>query len=167
VHREGQFLRLCYIGIQYPWEINISEEEQWAKVITDRKRSYIEKNCFKNSHTTTAVQLNSSGGPVSTKTARREIRKCNIHCRATSAKPLITESNAQMRKCNIHGRATSAKPLITESNAQMRKCNINCRAASAKPLITESNAQMRKCNIHCRATSAKPLITESNAQMSK
>jgi hypothetical protein len=31
------------------WEGNISEEEQWAKIDIDRKRSYIEKNCFENS----------------------------------------------------------------------------------------------------------------------
>jgi hypothetical protein len=33
------------------WEDNISEEEQWAKINTDRKRSsYIEKDCFEKSH---------------------------------------------------------------------------------------------------------------------
>jgi hypothetical protein len=36
--------------------------------------------------------------PVSTKTVRRELHKCNIHGTAAIAKPLITESNVQIRK---------------------------------------------------------------------
>jgi hypothetical protein len=33
------------------WEDNISEQEQWAKINIDRKRSsYIEKDCFEKSH---------------------------------------------------------------------------------------------------------------------
>jgi hypothetical protein len=36
-----------YVGIHESWEENISEEEQWAKISIDRKRSsYIEKDCF-------------------------------------------------------------------------------------------------------------------------
>jgi hypothetical protein len=35
---------------------------------------------------------------VSTKTVRRELHKSYIHGRASTAKPLISESNAQMRK---------------------------------------------------------------------
>jgi hypothetical protein len=58
---------------QESWEDNISEEEQWAKINTDRKRSsYIEKGCFEN-HTTTAAELNIHlEDPGSTKTVRRE-----------------------------------------------------------------------------------------------
>jgi hypothetical protein len=44
--------------------------------------------------------------PVSSKTLRREIRKSNMHGRAATAKPLITESNAQMRKRWCHGHET-------------------------------------------------------------
>jgi hypothetical protein len=44
VHRERQFLRLCR------HTDNIGEEEQWAKINTDRKRtSYIEKVCSEKS----------------------------------------------------------------------------------------------------------------------
>jgi hypothetical protein len=33
------------------WEDNIGEEEQWAKIDIERKRSsYIEKDCFEKSH---------------------------------------------------------------------------------------------------------------------
>jgi hypothetical protein len=36
-----------YVGIHDSWDDNISEEEQWAKINIDRKRSsYIEKDCF-------------------------------------------------------------------------------------------------------------------------
>jgi hypothetical protein len=39
-----------YVSIHETWEDNISEEEQWAKINTNRKRSsYIEKNCFEKS----------------------------------------------------------------------------------------------------------------------
>jgi hypothetical protein len=32
------------------WEDNVSEEEEWEKIIFDRKRSsYIEKDCFEKS----------------------------------------------------------------------------------------------------------------------
>jgi hypothetical protein len=37
-------------GTHGPWEDNISEEEQWGKINTDRKRStYIETDCFEKS----------------------------------------------------------------------------------------------------------------------
>jgi hypothetical protein len=54
-------------------------------------------------HTTTAAQVTAElnihlEGPVYTKTVRRQLHKSNIHGRAATAKPLITESNAQMRK---------------------------------------------------------------------
>jgi hypothetical protein len=41
-------LRLC--RLLESWEDNISEEEQWVKINTDRKRSSsIEKDCFRKS----------------------------------------------------------------------------------------------------------------------
>jgi hypothetical protein len=48
-------------------------------------------------------------GPVSSRTVQRELHKINIHCTAATAKPLITESNAQMRKrwCHDHKTWTS------------------------------------------------------------
>jgi hypothetical protein len=87
------------------WEDNISEEEQWVKVNTDRKRSlYIEKNCFEKS-----PNYCSTGGrtaklnihledPVYTKTAKFELHKSNIHSRAATTIHLRTESNVQTRK---------------------------------------------------------------------
>jgi hypothetical protein len=37
-----------YVSIHESWGDNISEEEQWAKINIDRKRSsYVEKDCFK------------------------------------------------------------------------------------------------------------------------
>jgi hypothetical protein len=40
------------VGIHESYEDNISEEEQWAKINIDRKRSsYTEKDCFKKSRT--------------------------------------------------------------------------------------------------------------------
>jgi hypothetical protein len=47
--------------------------------------------------------------PISTKTIRRELQKSNIHGRAATATPLITESNAQMHKqwCHNHKTWTS------------------------------------------------------------
>jgi hypothetical protein len=94
-----------YVGTHDSIEYNVSEEEQWAKIKTDRKRSsYIAKGCFERSH-----NYCSTGGriaelsihhedPVSTKTVRRELHKSNIHGRAAIAKPLITESHAQRLK---------------------------------------------------------------------
>jgi predicted transcriptional regulator len=39
-----------YVDIHESWEENISEEEQWAKINTDKKRSsFIEKDCFEKS----------------------------------------------------------------------------------------------------------------------
>jgi DUF4097 and DUF4098 domain-containing protein YvlB len=84
---------------------NISEEEQWAKINIDRKRSScIEKNCFEKSRTI-ATQVTAElnihlEDPVSTKTVRGELHTSNIHGRgrAATAKPLITESSAQLHK---------------------------------------------------------------------
>jgi hypothetical protein len=83
-------------------EDNVSEEEQWAKINIDRKRSsYIEKNCFEKlqnycSTGDRTAELNIHlEDPVSTKTLRRELHKSNIHGRAATAKPTITGSSAQ------------------------------------------------------------------------
>jgi hypothetical protein len=61
-------------------------------------RSFVSKN-----HTTVAAYVAAELNihlvdPVSTKAARHELHKFNIHGRAKCAKPLITESNAQMHK---------------------------------------------------------------------
>jgi hypothetical protein len=41
-----------YVHIHKSWEDNISEEEQWVKISSDRKRSsYTEKECFEKSQT--------------------------------------------------------------------------------------------------------------------
>jgi hypothetical protein len=97
------------------WKDNISEEEQWTKINIDTKRSsYVEKDCFEQSDNCSTgertAELNIHlENPVSTKTARFELHKSNIHGRATISKPLITESNAQMRKgcCHDHKTSTS------------------------------------------------------------
>jgi hypothetical protein len=52
------------------------------------------------------AELNIHLGQVSTKTAQRELHKSNIHGRAETAKPLITESDAHMRKRWCHDRKT-------------------------------------------------------------
>jgi hypothetical protein len=44
--------------------------------------------------------------PVSTKTVQSQLHKSNIHGRPASAKPLITENNAQVRKRWCHNRKT-------------------------------------------------------------
>jgi hypothetical protein len=80
------------------WEGNISEEEQWAKISTDTKRSsYIVKDSCKNRKTTAAqvtAELNIHlEDPVSSKTVRRRFDKSNIHSYIATAKPLITENN--------------------------------------------------------------------------
>jgi hypothetical protein len=93
-------------GIHESWEeSNISEEEQWAKMNTDRRRSsYIENDYFEKSqnYCSTAdrkAELNINfEDPVSPRTLRRELHKSNLHGRAAIAKPQITKSNAQMRK---------------------------------------------------------------------
>jgi hypothetical protein len=85
------------------------EEEQWAKINIDRKRSScIEKYCLEKS-LNYASQVRAGVNihvevTVSTQTVRRELHKSNIHDRAAIAKPLITESNAQMRQrwCHNH-----------------------------------------------------------------
>jgi hypothetical protein len=39
-----------YVGIRKSWEDNVSEEKQWAKIKTDRKRSsYTNKDCLEKS----------------------------------------------------------------------------------------------------------------------
>jgi hypothetical protein len=79
----------------------MSEEEQWAKINTDRKKSlYIEKDCFDKSQNycstgdrTTKLNIHLED-PVSTKT----VRQIQHHGRAAVAKPLITKGNSQMHK---------------------------------------------------------------------
>jgi hypothetical protein len=74
--------------------------------LTERDCRTLRKTVWKN-HTTTAAELNiHPEDPVSRKTVRRELHKSNIHGRAATAKPLITESNAQMRKRRCHDRKT-------------------------------------------------------------
>jgi hypothetical protein len=47
-----------YVGIHESWEDNTSEEEKWANINIDRKRSsYTEKDFFSKNHTTIAAQV--------------------------------------------------------------------------------------------------------------
>jgi hypothetical protein len=72
----------------------------------------IEKDCFEKSQNYCSTgdmtaELNIHlEDPVSTITARRQLKKSNIHCTVAIAKPLITESNAQMRKRWCHNHKT-------------------------------------------------------------
>jgi transposase len=70
--------------------------------LTERDRRILRRVDSKN-HRTTAAQVTSEliihlEEPVSTKTVRCNFHISNIHNRAPTAKPLITESNAQMCK---------------------------------------------------------------------
>jgi hypothetical protein len=74
----------------------------WLKINTDTDHRTLRRIVLKN-HRPTAAQVTAElnihlEDPVSTKTVQHEIHKSNIHSRAATAKPLITESNAQMRK---------------------------------------------------------------------
>jgi hypothetical protein len=78
--------------------------------LTERNRRTLRRTVSKN-HTSTAAQVTAERNihleeSVSTKTAPRELHKSNIHGRAATAKPLITESNAQMRKGWYHDHET-------------------------------------------------------------
>jgi ribosomal protein L18 len=70
--------------------------------LTEGDRRTLRRIVSKN-HRTIAAQVTAELNihlevVVSTKTARHELHKSNIHSRAAIAKPLITESNAQMPK---------------------------------------------------------------------
>jgi hypothetical protein len=90
------------VGIHESWKENISEEEQWAKINIDTKRSSYIEDCFEKSQNycntgDRTAELNIQlEDPVSTKTVRRELHKSNIHGRAAILKPLITESNGSV-----------------------------------------------------------------------
>jgi hypothetical protein len=71
-----------YVSIQKSWE-DISNEEQWAKSNTDRKRaSYIENDCFEISqnycNTGDSRTEYSSWETIFIKTIQRELHKSNI-----------------------------------------------------------------------------------------
>jgi transposase len=86
-----------------------------AKRSSEQKSKFTERDChmlrrtvLKNHRTTAAqvtAELNSHlEDPLSTKTVQYEHNKSNIHSRASIAKPLIAESNAQTCKrwCHDH-----------------------------------------------------------------
>jgi hypothetical protein len=91
----------------------MNEEEQWAKIKTERIFVYWEGLFRKNTELLQhRLQQNLNfhrEDRVSTKTALRELHKSNIHGRSVIAEPLITESNAQMcqRWCHDHKAWTS------------------------------------------------------------
>jgi hypothetical protein len=71
---------------------DISEEEQWEKVNTDRKSSSYMRRIVSKNHTTTGAQVTAElklEDPVSTKTVRRELHKSSVYRKAAVAKPLI------------------------------------------------------------------------------
>jgi hypothetical protein len=110
--KSGSFLG--YVGIYKLWKDNISEEEQWAKIDTDRKKTTVSKNHRTTAaHATEELNINFEDFP-STKTARCDFHKSNnIHSRVATAKPLVTESNAMMRG------VTTMKPGQTTGNARV------------------------------------------------
>jgi hypothetical protein len=113
VSREWQFLSLCQhtwiMGRQHQLRETAGENQQWLKEIIVHWEGFFRKN-----HRTTAAQVTAElnihlEDPISTKTVWCELHKSNIHDSAATAKPLITESNAQMRKrwCYDHKTWTS------------------------------------------------------------
>jgi hypothetical protein len=90
--------------------------------MTRRDRRVLRRTVPKN-HRTTAAQVTEELNihlekTVSTKTVRCEFHKSNTHGRAATAKPLITESDAQMRKQWCHDHKTWA------SDNCKRVCNM-------------------------------------------
>jgi hypothetical protein len=81
----------------------------WKSMLTGRDCCTLGKIVSKY-HVTTAAQVNSSRteysswNPISTETIRCVLHKSNIHGRAATAKPLITENIAQMceQGCHYH-----------------------------------------------------------------
>jgi hypothetical protein len=61
-------------------------------------RRTVSKNHVNTAEQVTAELNIHTEDPVSTKTVTRELLKSSKHGRAATAKPPITESNAQMRK---------------------------------------------------------------------
>jgi hypothetical protein len=102
VHRERQFLRLCRHTLimrrQHQRRGTVGENQHWNKEIVVHWEGQSQKYCSTGDSRT-----------KSTKTVRREFHKPNIHGRAATPKPLITESNAQTRKrwCHDHKTWTS------------------------------------------------------------
>jgi hypothetical protein len=101
MYRERQFLRLCrrtrIMGRQHQQKETVGENQHWQEEIVVHW-----ERLFRNIRTTAAqvrAELNVHlEDPASTKTVWRELHKSSIHGRATAAKPLIVESNAQMHK---------------------------------------------------------------------
>jgi hypothetical protein len=79
---------LGYVAIHKSWEDNISEEEQWVKINTDRKRLlYNENDGSEKSYKYCSIgnregELNID--PVSTKNAQMRERWCHDHKTWTS-----------------------------------------------------------------------------------
>ncbi|PNF29000.1 hypothetical protein B7P43_G14929 [Cryptotermes secundus] len=107
------------VSLHESLEDHISEEEKGMKINTGRKRlPYIEKDCSKKKKTlTTAAQvdrtaeLNIHLEDCLHEAVQHELQKSDIHGKAATAKPLITETNIQMCKrcCHDHKTWTSDK----------------------------------------------------------
>jgi hypothetical protein len=91
--------------------------------------------------------------PVSTKTVQRELHKYNTHGWAATAKPLITESNAQMRKrwCHTmkHGHQTTGNPRVIWSDESSFKLSPTLGRAYVRRTSTEAY------NLECLVTTLK------------
>jgi FixJ family two-component response regulator len=88
-----------------------------VKKNSGQKSTLTERDCHilrsivSKSHRTTAARVTAElnihhEDPFSTETVQRELHRSNIHGRAATAKPLITENNAQMRKRWHHDHKT-------------------------------------------------------------
>jgi hypothetical protein len=89
----------------------MGRQHQRRGTLTERDHRTVRRTVSKN-HTTTAVQVKAELNilkTVSIKTVQHDLHKPNIHGRAATVEPLITESNAQMRKqwCHDHKTWTS------------------------------------------------------------
>jgi hypothetical protein len=77
----------------------LGKNQHWQKEVVIHWEEYFKKSQTYCSTGDRTAELNIHlEDPVSTKTARRELHKANIHGRPAIAKSQITESNAQMHK---------------------------------------------------------------------
>jgi hypothetical protein len=124
-----------YVGIHESWEGNISGNVEWVKTNIDRMKSGTLRRIVTKNHRTTAAQVTAElnihlDDSVSAKTVRREFYKSNIHGRAATAEPLITESNAQMGKRRCHDHKT-----WTSDNCKRARDMARCVVLHAVPYI--------------------------------
>jgi hypothetical protein len=112
VYQEWQFIMSAYTN--HVKTTSVKSNNGWKSTLTEWEHCTLKRLVLKN-HTTTAAQVTAElnihlEDPVPTKTVWHELHKSNIHGKAATAKPMITESNAQMfKQCHGHKTWTSDK----------------------------------------------------------